>query len=265
MGKYDFSKGSFYANPQYDESKYDEELAKLGNINAPNIWPKKSIPELEPAFKDLGRLIVDTGLLLSAQLDKFVESRNTRYETGKLYRIIRDSTGCKGRLLHYFPIEKEKELEEEWCGWHNDHGTLTGLTSALYVGRDGQEVAFKEEEGGLFVRSRDGSDYKASIPADCLAFQIGETAQVHSGGLLRATPHCVVRSKKLVGSGVSRNTLAVFMQPEWNESMQIPDNVKYEDVLEKKSFNINIPRLEQRWQREDNFFNFSQKTFKFFN
>ena len=33
--------------------------------------------------------------------------------------------------------------------------------------------------------------YLTEIPDDCLALQCGETAQMFSGGLLRATPHCV--------------------------------------------------------------------------
>lgn len=37
--------------------------------------------------------------------------------------------------------------------------------------------------------------------------------QVMSGGLLRATPHCVRAPRRDMCGGVSRNTLAVFMQP----------------------------------------------------
>ena len=37
--------------------------------------------------------------------------------------------------------------------------------------------------------------------------------QVMSGGLLQATPHCVKAPRREVSGGVSRNTLAVFMQP----------------------------------------------------
>ena len=37
--------------------------------------------------------------------------------------------------------------------------------------------------------------------------------QVMSGGLLRATPHCVKAPCRDMSGGVSRNTLAVFMQP----------------------------------------------------
>ena len=32
---------------------------------------------------------------------------------------------------------------------------------------------------------------RIKIAKDCLAFQIGETAQIVTGGLVEATPHCV--------------------------------------------------------------------------
>jgi hypothetical protein len=44
---------------------------------------------------------------------------------------------------------------------------------------------------GLYIKSRSGEVVKAVFPADHLGFQIGETACVHSGGWLYATPHCV--------------------------------------------------------------------------
>lgn len=37
--------------------------------------------------------------------------------------------------------------------------------------------------------------------------------QVHSGGLLRATPHFVKMASGPASEGVARNTLAIFMQP----------------------------------------------------
>jgi len=37
--------------------------------------------------------------------------------------------------------------------------------------------------------------------------------QLHSGGLLQATPHFVRASSSAAAAGVSRNTFAVFMQP----------------------------------------------------
>ncbi len=52
------------------------------------------------------------------------------------------------------------------------------------------------------------------IPPDCIAYQMGQAMQVHSGGLLQATPHCVRGPmSSAAAAGVSRNTFAVFMQP----------------------------------------------------
>jgi isopenicillin N synthase-like dioxygenase len=58
---------------------------------------------------------------------------------------------------------------------------------------------------------------KVMIPPDCLAFQTGEALELATAGRLWATPHCV-----RVGAGddtqhVSRETFAVFMQPDVNQ------------------------------------------------
>ena len=50
--------------------------------------------------------------------------------------------------------------------------------------------------------------------------QVGESMQVHSGGLLRATPHYVRSAQG--HAGVSRNTFAVFMQPDVTAPMDPP-------------------------------------------
>ena len=69
QGKPDVSKGSYYANPQYDEPSTDAELIKkYPAFLHPNIWPKEDLPQLEMAFKSLGRLIVDTGTLVAQQV-----------------------------------------------------------------------------------------------------------------------------------------------------------------------------------------------------
>ena len=52
--------------------------------------------------------------------------------------------------------------------------------------------------------------------------------QVHSGGILRATPH-YVRSAAVHGSQcVSRNTFAVFMQPGVQEPLACPEGTVQE-------------------------------------
>ncbi len=133
---------------------------------------------------------------------------------------------AKGRLLHYFPMnaqggggteqqDKQGKKEEDdvstWCGWHNDHGSLTGLTPAMYLDEAGHEVDPGQLQqaavgSGLFVLSRSGELVQVvGVPADDLIFQIGETAEIHSGGVLQATPHAV-KGGWVAVSGVGGST-----------------------------------------------------------
>jgi len=129
----------------------------------------------------------------------------------KLEKILRHSKCCKGRLLHYFPAEEDDRHSaaatdddddrannnngarddaqfSDWCGWHNDHGSLTGLLPALYLDGDGNIVDSPDVEAGLYIKARDGTLVHAKIPENAVAYQVGETAQIHTGGLLKATP-----------------------------------------------------------------------------
>mmetsp|Transcript_2061 Transcript_2061/g.2828 ORF Transcript_2061/g.2828 Transcript_2061/m.2828 type:complete len:500 (+) Transcript_2061:105-1604(+) len=230
-GRPDFSKGSFYANPLHDKPFEEEEIIKSQpSFAQPNIWPSAHLPELEDAFKTLGRTIVEVGILIAEQCDRYV-NRHCREEAGVLKTIIRNSRCCKARLLHYFPVKSQQQQEEEqelsggtfadWCGWHNDHGALTGLVPGLYLDDEtGSLVELTDPDAGLFICNRKGQIVKPIIPKAALLFQIGETAQVLSGGLLQATPHAV-RTGGL-GSGVSRESFAVFMEPEWTYPMNPP-------------------------------------------
>jgi hypothetical protein len=130
----------------------------------------------------------------------------------------------------------EKEAEDDWCGFHLDHSLLTGLCSvSIYwmlnwgvmsimrfqaiffrTEANGQPTAIPSPSptSGLYIRSRGGVLTKVSIPADCLAFQMGEALQLATGGKLRATPHCVrVGSNGPDAINISRETFALFMGP----------------------------------------------------
>eukprot|EP00128_Syssomonas_multiformis_P017561 Colp12_sorted_trinity150504_noHs@30867 len=274
-GKPDSAKGSFYANPQYDNPTNDPELVKkYPSFCHPNIWPKEDLPDLEYAFKELGQLIVGVGELLSAQCDKHVKKTSKAYGENRLRDIIHSSRVCKARLLLYFPCKDEDLIQlaatsdsdtiaSSWCGWHNDHGSLTGLTSAMYFDKDGKEVPCPDPSAGLYIKDRNGNVVRGSIPADCIAYQIGETAQIHSGGVLQATPHCVRAAGGLKSAGVSRGTFAVFMEPEWHESMAIPADTKVESVLEgssSKHLPPGVPALSTRWEPTQDFGQFTDKT-----
>lgn len=116
-------------------------------------------------------------------------------------QTIKHSKCCKARLLHYFPSNEETddnnsttqtENDTDYstgCGWHNDHGSLTGLLPALYIDDNGKVVDCPDPKAGLYIKSRNGKLVHAKLPANSLMFQTGETAQITTGGLLQATPH----------------------------------------------------------------------------
>lgn len=122
------------------------------------------------------------------------------------------------------------------------------------------QVACPDSTAGLYARTRRGDVVRVVMPKDCMAFQIGETAQVHSGGVLQATPHAV---KAASLPGIGRGTFAVFMEPEWDEPMTVPDNADQEVVLRGARGELLPPgvrALSDRWENGITFGKFTDNT-----
>ncbi|KAJ3105584.1 hypothetical protein HDU97_007926 [Phlyctochytrium planicorne] len=243
-GSLDFAKGSYYNNPVHDKSasKDPEYHNKFPAYGYDNVWPKE-LPDLKDAYMDLGSYIVNVGTKLAHHCDKYIVSKDPSISPHFIESAIESSITHKARLLHYFPIaEKHTDASKigGWCGLHIDHSMITGLTSAMYVKDDDPE--YKEivisslpenergdlEGSGLYIKSRGGEYIKVNIPRDCLAFQIGEASQVASNGLLVATPHLV---KSGGAANVSRNTFAVFMQP--NVDHQLTSAMTFDQLTQE--------------------------------
>lgn len=258
----DIAKGSYYANPTFDIPSEDaEEIKAYPSFFRPNVWPHEHLPEFENAFKTLGTVIVNTGALLAESIDAYVASQQLNYQT-KLATVITTSRNAKARLLHYFPPSSQTTTNDDsWCGWHFDHGSLTGLASAMYFDASGEEIPCPDDKAGLYVRMRNGETVKVKIPSDCIAFQIGETAQIHSGGILQATPHMV---KAVESPGVSRSNLAIFMEPGPKEFMDCPEGANIDSVVNggAKLLPKGVPLLSSRWTAgsKQTFGEFTEKT-----
>ncbi|KAG2386391.1 hypothetical protein C9374_002837 [Naegleria lovaniensis] len=251
-GKTDVFKGSYYANPEVDVPVEDKETQeKYPFYCTPNIWPREDLPEMETAFKNMGQLVVAVGLLVAKQCDRYVQKHCPTCAPNMLYNTISESKNTKSRLLYYYPRSDEDAKEEEvesddgWCGLHLDHGSLTGLTAAMYF-RDGKIVENDDPKAGLYIKGRRGNYIKAGYKPDQLAYQIGESAQIQSGGLLQATPH-LVRGPRTPGIG--RATLANFMQPKHSDKMDIPPG--------KTAKDCNVKHFEEGMT----FHEFSEKKF----
>eukprot|EP00878_Enallax_costatus_P038895 GHUV01044383.1.p1 GENE.GHUV01044383.1~~GHUV01044383.1.p1 ORF type:complete len:226 (+),score=79.73 GHUV01044383.1:313-990(+) len=143
-GQKDIHKGSFYANPIQDTYDVDQDSAnKYKSYYSDNVWPRQHLPQLETAFKQLGQLIISVGLKLAGHCSRYVQQQLAN-ATGQpldeqqkhlldFEGQLRSSSCHKARLLHYFPVQHDGQQapaaaghDEDWCGWHLDHGALTG-------------------------------------------------------------------------------------------------------------------------------------------
>lgn len=240
-----------------------------------NFWPSDpSCKGVEPFFKSIGRYVNDIGLHVARHCDKFVRDKlGTKHQFSSLEESLRTSKVVKGRLLNYFPPDSNTEpialasdmKDELWCGYHNDHGTLTGLLAGqFYTANDQKPLATTpDSRAGLYVHRRDNDlAEKVVIPLDCIAFQIGEAAQIMSGGVLRATPHAVVMPKTNIAN-ISRVTLAVFLQPNPWEPLHMPRNYGPAESDETLETSHLVPSLRSgRYKQGDLFVDFAAKTIK---
>jgi isopenicillin N synthase-like dioxygenase len=97
-----------------------------------------------------------------------------------------------------------------------------------------------------------------SIPGDSLAFQLGESMRILSGGCLQATPHSVGTSKELAGRGIARTTIALFMQPDPLQVMKVPEGIDPNTVVEQATV---VRPLKNRWQNGITFKEFHYNNF----
>lgn len=224
-GKPDTLKGSYYANPLMDSESSTvplSEKVEYPEYYGTNIWPSKDedgVGDFEIAFKELGSFIYEVGCQLASACQPFAAS-HLDDQSVALPELISPQT-TKARLLHYFPPPPNTSLEDSavdsWCGFHLDHSLLTGLCSAMYVSHEHGTptvVPSPSSQSGLYIRNRGGDLTKVSIPSDCLAFQTGEALELATNGKLRATPHCVRVGAGVGAEHVSRETFALFMQPD---------------------------------------------------
>lgn len=105
---------------------------------------------------------------------------------------------------------------------------------------DENEIDCPTKESGLFIIKADTKEIvRVSIPRNALAFQIGQTLQIISGGILLATKHAVmgVPPSHPAARTSSRSTFAVFLEPNWDAPMTTPAG--REDLTGVKQFRPN--------------------------
>jgi len=276
-GKTDTAKGSYYANPVFDLTDDEELKVKYPGVYTDNIWPTEDCPEMEPAFKVMGQLNLEISDLVNKQLDNYLVN-TTKGKHQKDFFQKHAGGFFKSRLLHYFPIVASEKTEpcqkleaskaskasetnddiDNFCGWHLDHGALTVLLSPMYLDSNGNKVA-PPSEGGLFIKNAHGINVKVSIPEDCLAVQLGELGQLYSGGIFRATPHCV--SAK-AGENISREQLAMFSDVHPEFEISVPDyGNSFEEVVNCPFLPSGVPPLKGRLEGVETYKEFANNTY----
>jgi isopenicillin N synthase-like dioxygenase len=137
----------------------------------------------------------------------------------------------------------------------------------MYIHK-GQVLADSPDpSSGLFVHPRrsssssngGGGPVKASIPHDCCAFQIGESSQILSGGLLRATPHAVAGTAL---PHVTRESFALFLQPNDDFVLHLPTGISVQDL--GTPVRSDIEPLQSRWTPGQTFGEFHWATIRKF-
>ncbi|KAH8053847.1 hypothetical protein JL722_9327 [Aureococcus anophagefferens] len=150
--------------------------------------------------------------------------------TRSLTAVTQRSRLHVGRLLHYYPRDDAPSGDDAaWCGWHNDNSVITALAPAIYFDDATGESVGAPAGAGLLAFSRSGAKVRVGAPPEgSILFQIGEAAQILSGGTLVATPHAVAAGDM---ARVSRESFALFVEPDWDEAMQVPTGCSLDAVL----------------------------------
>jgi isopenicillin N synthase-like dioxygenase len=147
----------------------------------------------------------------------------------------------------------------------------------MYLDQDGRQVSSPDPLAGLYIQTRAGQILHVQLPPTVLAFQLGETSQIHTGGVLRATPHAVRGPRRrpspatiLDANGqrtilVTRESLAVFLEPEYDGEMDLPIGRLPEDIYDDpEHLPQSISSIQSRWRPGQNFGEFTNATFAAF-
>ncbi len=228
------------------------------------------MPDFEPAVRAAAKLMIEVGAVVARHCDAVANAATGRPPAlhHQFESIIADSQHHASRVLHYFASKGDgtqddptsSTVSDNWCGWHNDHCLLTALLPAGYhEDSSGRLIPNPDPKAGLYVKNRQGQVFKVGgAGEDTLLLQIGETAQILSGGALKATPHMVAAAST---ANVSRSTMAVFMEPGSDYVLGMPAGAQADYALSCEHLPPGVPLLSRRWQPDVSFGDFSRVTF----
>ena len=166
---------------------------------------------------------------VAKHIDVMAAKKVVGYRKDLLFEAMQYTEKAKGRLLYYYPIDKDQVKEDSWIGWHNDSGFLTSLAGDLFLDDETGKPLPPDQvdpEAGLYVTNRSGESIHVKIPQDCMAVQIGECVQILTGGVVVATPHCVRGPRPEFGASnvkVARISCPCFIDSKPSFPLTLPN------------------------------------------
>lgn len=111
-------------------------------------------------------------------------------------------------------------------------------------------------DSGLYIETRSGEQVR--VQCSSCAFQIGETAQIQSGGLLQATPHAVLMASN---KAMTRESFALFLEPNFDTPLDVPAGRSASEV---DSEGGTLLPISARWKPGGTFGDFHWNTIRAF-
>lgn len=242
LDKNSYGQTNFTGNIFYDT--YDE----LG-LRIENKWPAWQ-PEYKESFINCGKVMRDVSLRLSPHIDLYLNSLG--YKSIFYDAIKKNDLICKGRFLGYFHQDGVDYTKENWATAHRDYSVMTALTEPLIIDEDTQQEV-KLEHSGLVITAQNQDHMIERLEPDTMLVQLGEVAEIISGGLLTGTPHQV---KHFEGSKrLFRGQFVLFMDPLPNTVLE-PVRCPPQFVESSKEL---LP-IAYRWQPGQTFGNYYANT-----
>ena len=280
--------------------------AKVNWLNCHERKEGNELDFLGSIFRQLGKEMIKLGLLVARVCDIGIqgaglENAILQASTAK-GRLIHYHSLVEKQMLRRIEAGKQRRILESnksspsshsnkdlWQQWHYDYGIFTILTMPMFLRSnhtnvDSMDDAHKLNYSSSLETSESNSLFPhiglkilnignrmvefVCAPNDCLLVQVGEAAQILTGGKLRATAHCVCQP--LERDDVSRETFVVFLQPSWDMCLVSPNEYetngkRLESAVLEKEFSMiqcRVPPLESRWRNGCTFAEFSRETTK---
>eukprot|EP00252_Welwitschia_mirabilis_P022190 TRINITY_DN5939_c0_g1_i2.p1 TRINITY_DN5939_c0_g1~~TRINITY_DN5939_c0_g1_i2.p1 ORF type:complete len:443 (+),score=77.97 TRINITY_DN5939_c0_g1_i2:198-1331(+) len=212
-------------------------LAKICDQNIGGIHLEKTILE---SFTAKGRLIHyhsdnERALLMNSS-NRMLKKKSCKNKSGLK---TMEKNGKSEKQSDNLQLPHAPDL---WQQWHYDYGIFTLITSPLFLLNNDHSVESGASECPLIHQTSEevpppcghtclkilhrflGKVMCVQIPSGALIIQVGEAAQILSGGKLHATAHCVCKPTEK--PHLSRETFVVFLQPAWTKCLSSPSYPK---------------------------------------